>query len=146
MSPESIVRILLASAGLIYMILGSAHLFFTFFSNRFQSRDPAVAEAMKRTSPILTGRTTMWKAWVGFNASHSTGAIFFGFILTFAALANLRLYANSEIIQGVTLANSLFYLWLGIRYWFRIPLTGIVLSTLLQLTALVVIYLNGLNH
>jgi len=88
----------------------------------------------------------MWKAWVGFNASHSTGAIFFGFILTFAALANLRLYANSEIIQGVTLINSFFYLWLGIRYWFRIPLTGIVLTTFLQLAALGVIYLNGLNH
>jgi presenilin-like A22 family membrane protease len=95
---------------------------------------------MEQTSPRLTGKTTMWKAWVGFNASHSTGAMFFGFILCFAALLNLHLYAGSQIIQAVTLANTLFYLWLARKYWFRIPFAGILLSGLLQIAALLVIY------
>ena len=30
---------------------------------------------MKQTSPVLTKDTTVWDAWVGFNASHSIGAM-----------------------------------------------------------------------
>ncbi len=28
---------------------------------------------MQQVSPVITRQTTMWKAWVGFNASHSYG-------------------------------------------------------------------------
>jgi len=141
MSAENItVRILLGSAGFIFLILGTVHLLYTFFSTKFEPRNPDVLPAMVNTSPQLTSRTTMWKAWVGFNASHSTGAMFFGFIILFAALGNLRLYAGSQIIQAVTFLNSIFYLWLGRTYWFRIPFSGILLSTALQLASLILIY------
>jgi hypothetical protein len=32
---------------------------------------------MKQTSPVLTGETSMWDAWVGFNTSYSLGAMLF---------------------------------------------------------------------
>jgi hypothetical protein len=32
-------------------------------------------KAMKATSPVLTKETTLWNAWIGFNASHSLGAM-----------------------------------------------------------------------
>lgn len=140
MTTESTLRIFLGSAGSIYLILGTLHLVYTFFSTKFEPRNSDVLPAMQATSPKLTSRTTMWNAWVGFNASHSTGAMFFGFLLLFAALANLRLYAGSQIIQAVTFSNSIFYLWLGRTYWFRIPYTGILLSTILQFASLVLIY------
>lgn len=141
MSAENIAaRLLLGGAGLIFVVLGSVHLLYTFFTKRLHPRDPAVTTAMEQTSPQLTKQTTLWRAWVGFNASHSTGAIFFGFVMCFAALLNLRLYAGSQIIQLGTAANTLFYLWLARKYWFRIPFLGIALSALLQVTALLVIY------
>lgn len=134
------VRLLLGGASLIYLTLGTLHLVYTFFTDRFQPHDRAVARAMEGTWPRLTKNTTLWKAWIGFNASHGTGAMFFGFMIGFAAVLNLRLYAGSQIIQIVMLANSLFYLWLARKYWFRISLVGITLATVLQVAALVVIY------
>jgi hypothetical protein len=43
--------------------------------NKFNARDPEVTSAMKRTSPVISSQTTFWKAWKGFNASHSLGAM-----------------------------------------------------------------------
>jgi len=70
-------KVLFVTGALIFGVLGTIHLIYTFFSNKFDTIDPSVKEAMKNTSPILTKETTIWKAWVGFNASHSLGAMLF---------------------------------------------------------------------
>jgi hypothetical protein len=119
-----------ASAGLIFLFLGTLHLLYTFFTDRFQPYDALVEEGMKKTSPKLTRRTSMWDAWMGFNGSHSTGAMFFGFALIFGAWIMPTLL-ESPIFLSVVLGNTLFYVWLGVKYWFRIPLTGIVIAAAL---------------
>lgn len=121
--------LLLPAAGTIYFFLGTLHLLYTFFTPKFEPYDSAVEAGMKQTNPKLTRRTTMWNAWIGFNGSHSTGAMFFGFMLVLAGTQYASL-ANSSIFQGAALLNSVFYVWLAHRYWFRIPFAGIVLSTL----------------
>src|SRR5688572_16874063 len=68
------------AGSLPFLILGSIHLLYTFFTNKFSSRNPAVDEAMKTSHPVLTNKTTMWRAWVGFNASHSSGVIYIGLV------------------------------------------------------------------
>ncbi len=70
-----IEQILLIVGATIFGTLGAIHLVCTFFSNRFNAFDRTVTQAMKDTSPVLTKETTMWNAWVGFNASHSLGAM-----------------------------------------------------------------------
>ncbi len=119
-----------ASAGFIFLFLGTVHLLYTFFTDRFQVHDAVVEEGMRNTNPKLTRRTTMWNAWIGFNASHSTGAMFFGFALIFGAWIMPSLL-ESPIFLAVALVNTLFYMWLGVRYWFRTPLIGIAIATLL---------------
>jgi hypothetical protein len=119
-----------AAAGLIFLFLGTVHLLYTFFTDRFQVHDAAVEEGMKKTNPKLTRRTTMWNAWIGFNGSHSSGAMFFGFALIFGAWI-MPSMLESPIFLSIVLANTLFYVWLGVRYWFRTPLIGIVIATLL---------------
>ena len=69
------VQILLVIGASIFGVLGSIHLIYTFFTSKFEAYDPAVTEAMKATTPALTKETTVWNAWVGFNASHSLGAM-----------------------------------------------------------------------
>ena len=71
-----IEQILLIIGAAIFGVLGALHLYYTFFTNMFMTCDKKVAEAMKATSPLLTDRTTMWATWIGFNGSHSLGAIF----------------------------------------------------------------------
>jgi len=71
-----IEQISLIIGAAIFGVLGALHLYYTFFTNMFMTRDRKVAEAMKATSPLLTDRTTMWATWIGFNGSHSTTTTF----------------------------------------------------------------------
>ena len=137
-----IARMLLATGSLIYLLLGTIHLLYTFFSTKFTPREASVEGAMQGTSPRLTSETTMWKAWIGFNASHSTGALFFGLINLLFAIQFFTVFKESLILQSITLINSVFYLFLARRFWFRIPFTGILISTACYIIALLLIYLN----
>lgn len=74
-------QILLIMGASIFGILGVIHLMYTFFTNKFEAHDSSVTEAMKKTSPALTKETTVWDAWIGFNASHSLGAMLVGAVL-----------------------------------------------------------------
>lgn len=113
----------------IFGVLGTAHLFYTFFTRRFDPRDPACGAAMRATSPRLTGQTTMWKAWVGFNASHSLGAIVFATIYLVLAIRHPALLRESPFFVLLALANGLAYLALARAYWFRTPFIGIMAAT-----------------
>ena len=84
-----ISQYLWVTGSLIMFVLGTTHLVYTFFSNRFSPRNGDVEEGMKLTSPRLTGETTVWKAWIGFNASHSSGAMFIGIINGYLGLITL---------------------------------------------------------
>jgi len=73
-------QILMASSAAILLALGSLHLFYTFHGTKLTPREPALKAEMVRVAPIISRHTTMWKAWVGFNASHSFGAMLFGLV------------------------------------------------------------------
>lgn len=138
MSPE---KILIASGSVILFLLGALHLRLTFFSNRFSPRNADVEKSMQATSPRLTSSTTMWNCWIGFNASHSLGAIYFGTINLILSLSFFNLYRESVGLNALNLSILLFYLFLARKYWFRIPFTGIALTTLLYTGAIILILL-----
>ena len=76
------VGALLCIAGAIYGLLGALHALYTFLDVRNPRRivpdDPAVITAMQASKIRLTrGESTMWQGWVGFNLSHSLGAMMF---------------------------------------------------------------------
>ena len=79
---------LIVAGALIFGLLGTVHLAYTLFTGMFSPRDATTEAAMKLTHPRLTRRTTLWKAWVGFNASHSLGLITFGLVYGYLALAH----------------------------------------------------------
>ncbi len=116
-------------ASCIYLILASLHLLYTFFTNKFSVRDRTTEEMMKKTYPVLTNKTTMWKAWIGFNGSHSIGGIFLGGTNLFLACCHFEFLATSIFLLLFTCLTSFFYLFLGFKYWFIIPRTGILISS-----------------
>ena len=128
--------LLLATSAFVILALGVAHLVFTFRGNRFHPRDAALEARLKEVSPIITRETTMWKAWVGFNASHSYGAILFGLVYGYLALVHGPFLFASPFLLGVGLLLLGGYVFLGKRYWFSIPFRGIVLATALYVLAL----------
>lgn len=123
-------QILIIIGASIFGVLGTVHLFYTFFTNKFEAYDSSVTEAMKETSPILTKETTVWSAWIGFNASHSIGAMLVaGFYIP------LTMFYFSVIQQSVWFSVlpamvGLSYLILAKQYWFKIPFIGILISTI----------------
>ncbi len=126
----------------IYIILTSLHLLYTFFTNKFSVRDPVIEEGMKRTWPVLTRKTTMWKAWIGFNGSHSIGGIFFGGLNLFLATGHFELLQGSVFLLLFTCLTSFFYLFLGFKYWFSVPRTGILISSVCFVIATLLILLK----
>ena len=122
-------KILIISGGSVFLILGLIHLIYTFFTNKFYARDMATTEKMNNTSPILTNETTMWKAWVGFNASHSSGAIFIGLVNIILVVQHFEVYQNSFNILILDICTGVFYLYLAKKYWFKIPLIGVLIAT-----------------
>ncbi|HLG38533.1 MAG TPA: hypothetical protein VI461_02655, partial [Chitinophagaceae bacterium] len=121
-------KVLWLCGSAIFFILGALHLAYTFFTSKFDPRNRRVVDEMKNTSPRLTNETTLWKAWIGFNASHSAGAIFFGLINSILAVKYFYIVGNSFILPLLTIITSVFYLWLAKKYWFSIPFISILIA------------------
>lgn len=135
LTPTPASLLLAASAGIIFF-LGLAHLVLTFRGSQLHPREPALIEAMKAATPVLTRATTMWKSWIGFNASHSLGAILFGLMFAYFALEAPGQFFGSVYLQAVGLVLLCGYLFLGKRYWFSTPFRGIASASLLYVLAL----------
>jgi len=121
-------EILMILSAVILLTLGIVHLVYTFHGSKLKPRDPALQISMSQISPGITKQTTMWRAWVGFNASHSMGAILFGLVFGFLASAHTQLLFQSPFLLAVGLAMLSGYLVLGKVFWFSAPFTGIAIS------------------
>src|ERR1700716_401563 len=120
-----IARFLLDLGGGIFVVLGLLHAIYTFLDigrpRRLVPHDPSVARAMEESQVRLArGGTTMWRAWVGFNFSHSLGAAVFGG-LCIGASVTLGTMAVPGWILLIFVVIAFVYLGLSVLYWFRIP-------------------------
>jgi hypothetical protein len=127
------VGALLCLAGAIYGLLGALHALYTFLDLRDPRRivpdDPAVITAMQASKIRLTrGESTVWQGWVGFNLSHSLGALMFA-AACFSVAASLRRFAVSPGVLLAMACVSAVYLLLAVQYWFRIPILGTAIAT-----------------
>jgi hypothetical protein len=129
---------LIATSAAIILLLGLIHLVYTFSGTKLHPRDAALQARLKEVSPIITRETTMWKAWIGFNASHSYGAILFGLVYGYLALLHSSFLFQSTFLLLLGLVMLAGYAFLGKAYWFSVPFRGIVLSTALYVAGLIV--------
>ena len=124
-----IAQTLIVTGALLFGVLGTVHLAYTFFTDKFHARDAATTAAMRAAHPVLTRRTTVWRAWVGFNASHSLGAMLFAAVYLVLAIGHMAWLREAPALLWIAVAGSLGYLALAQRYWFRTPLIGIALAS-----------------
>ena len=123
-----IAKLLMAASAGTILLLGVIHLMYTFYGNKFTPRDPDLQAAMREVSPVITCETTMWKTWVGFNASHSMGAILFGLVYGYLALVHSTLLLQSTFLLTTGFAMLGGLVVLGKLYWFSVPFRGICVS------------------
>jgi hypothetical protein len=129
-------KILMVLSASIVFTLGVVHLIYTFWGPMLTPRDPALQISMSQIAPVITKETTMWRCWVGFNASHSIGLILFGLIFGFLALAHPQLLFQSPFLLAVGLAMLCGLAALSKVYWFGAPFTGICISLVCYLAGI----------
>jgi hypothetical protein len=121
-------RILMVLSASIIFTLGAIHLAYTFWGPKLMPRDPALQISMRQISPVITKETTMWRCWVGFNASHSMGLILFGLVFGFLALAHSQFLFQSAFLLVVGLAMLGALVVICKVYLFSVPLAGVSIS------------------
>lgn len=99
-------------------------------------RDPALQARMTEVHTVITRQTTMWRAWVGFNASHSMGAILFVLVYGFLGNAYPEILFESPFLLAVGLAMLGGFVVLGQIYWFKDPFIGMPVGFILRSTTL----------
>jgi hypothetical protein len=129
---------LIACSALIVLLLGLIHLLYTFHGAKLLPREADLLTRMQAVSPVISRQTTMWKAWIGFNASHSFGAILFGLVYGYLALAHAAFLLQSHFLLTVGMLLLGGYAFLGKRYWFSVPYRGVLAASLLYAAALFV--------
>ena len=132
-----IASTLIAASALIVFVFGSIHLLYTFNGPKLHPRDPAVMAAMQGTTPLITRETTIWRANLGFNATHSMGLMLFGLVYAYLALAHPTMLWQSLFLLGLGLVTLIAYVVLARLYFFSIPFRGVMLATLLYCAGLV---------
>jgi hypothetical protein len=136
-------RYFFMAGGLPFIVLGIAHAFLTPHTpeeaKALSPRDASLREAMAKDTLHITRRTTFWRAWVGFNLSHSLGTVLFGVAVLLVGRSEASFQEQGPVFVPFAVVVSTLYLILALRYWFRTPTIGIALSCLCFLTSWVLI-------
>ena len=132
---QELSRYLFLAGALPFLLLGTAHALHTPRQPNerkgLSPSDPNLAESMARSRVLLTGRTDIWRVWVGFNLSHSLGVVLLGVLVVLVGRTPASFGYNAAVFLPLAVVVSLAYLSLGLAYWFRTPIIGIGLSVLL---------------
>jgi hypothetical protein len=131
-----------AGAALIVGVLGTLHLVYTFSGSRLHPRDESLITHMQAVSPRLTRQTTIWRAGLGFHASHSLGAMLFAAVFASLALAPGAPLFAMPVVAIAGAAYLLAMLVLAHRFWFRIPLLGLAAANVLYLGGLAAAWMS----
>jgi hypothetical protein len=118
--------IIIASS--IFVLLGLVHGVLTLkdISNpsTFTPLDAELREAMQKSAIAIHPNTNLWRAWLGFNLSHSLGIIFFGSAFLYIGIYQPSLFTNYLILQVCAIVVSAIYVVLSVKFWFINPAIG----------------------
>jgi len=132
-------RYLYLAGALPFLVLGTAHALATprapADAKGLSPFDPQLAEAMTRSTLRLTRRTDMWRAWVGFNLSHSLGVLVFAASVILTGRNRSAFDAQAHLFLPFAMVVAAVYLWLARRYWFKTPVLGCALALVLFLAS-----------
>ena len=139
-------RYLFLAGSLPFVVLGFLHALATPRATAevkgLSPRDVALREAMTRDTLLLTRRTTIWRAWVGFNFSHSIGAVMFGAVVLLIGFTRISFEEQAARFLPFAVLVCAIYLVVGLRYWFRTPIAGLLIAESCFLASSVLFFLG----
>jgi hypothetical protein len=129
--------VLVATSALIPLVLGTLHLAYTFRGPKLLPRDATLIDAMKGATLVITRETTVWKAWIGFNTTHSMALMLFGLVFGYLAVARPEILFGSTFLQALGLVTLAAFLVLSRANFFSVPLAGMAIAAVLYLGGVV---------
>ena len=132
-------RYLFLAAGVVFVLLAVTHVVLT--PQRTDEHrglapaEQAVAESMARARVRLSDSMDMWRAWVGFNLSHSLGVGFLGLTILLIGRTSTSFAYNAALFLPLAIAASLAYLAIALVYWYRGPVIGVGAAVVLLVSA-----------
>lgn len=125
MNIEFIARVFEITGASIFLILGILHGVLTLKDLRnprtFTPPDEALRLAMQNSSIAIHPHTNLWRAWLGFNLSHSLGLLMFGGTFLAIGLFYFSIFAQILWVQICALYISAIYLLMSLKFWFSQP-------------------------
>lgn len=134
---QTLASVLLACSAGLALLLGSLHLLYTFLGTKLHPRDDALRRRMQEVALIISRKTTIWRAGIGFHASHDFGLLPFGALYLYFSLGGIHFLAQSYSLLGIGFAYLLAMAVLARLYWFSVPFRGISLALALYAAAVV---------
>jgi len=126
-------RVFLLAGVSIIGLLGLLHLILTFYGNRLEPKTAAIKKLMQQSQLMLTSESNIYNAWLGFNASHSLGAMLLAAVYLPIGLNHYPWLQQSLWLSSLPLLVCVSYLVLAKRYWFSRPLWAIGLAVVFLL-------------
>ncbi|NLR69188.1 hypothetical protein HGH92_33130 [Chitinophaga varians] len=114
-----VAQYLWVTGSAIIGLAGLSHVRATLWTNMLYPRNEKLIADMKISPLQMTEKLTMWKSWMGFNATHGSGAAFVGIINFYLALYNFTFLKSSQFLLLLTLLTMAFYVWIARKYWFK---------------------------
>ncbi|MEM8707699.1 MAG: hypothetical protein AAGE98_14645 [Actinomycetota bacterium] len=96
--------------------------------------DPHIQQAMQTPGGIGLApdlATPLWRPWLGFNLSHSIGALVLAGVIAIPALRDVAAAVDDPVWVGTSLGVPAVLLVVSVRFWFAKPTQAIALATAL---------------
>jgi len=114
------------------ILLGALHLVFTLRDHKspryIVPRSDDLIQQMQAEPLRLTSETTMWRAWIGFNISHSIAVLLVGVGYLYLSLRYFPTLRADIIIHWAAPVLAWVFVILSKCFWFSKPLRGSFVS------------------
>ncbi len=128
----NMIQLLIITGSGIFLFLGTLHGLLTFRDlgnpRAFTPKDAGLRTAMQQATVALHPKINLWKAWMGFNLSHSLGIVMFGGAFLYLGIFYPSLFSQSPLLQVCSIAIPATYLALSLKFWFSKPAIGSAVS------------------
>jgi hypothetical protein len=130
---------LIVIAALPFLLFGVGHGAITLRDLRhpraFTPPDVTLRQAMQQSSIRFRGDINLWRAWLGFNLTHSLGLIVFGSVFLYVGIFEPGTFTSSLPVQLFALVVSAAYFATSIKYFFVHPVIGSAIGMVCFLAA-----------
>jgi hypothetical protein len=132
-------QLLIVIAALPFLLFGVGHGAITLRDLRhpraFTPPDATLRQAMQQSSIRFRPDINLWRAWLGFNLTHSLGLVVFGAAFLYIGIFQPGTFASSLLVQSFAVVVSAAYLVVSSKYFFVHPVIGSAIGLVCFLAA-----------